>query len=327
MGAPPMSGHFSPGKETIERGRYGRWEGVAADSSARLPPIGYLRRMSADGISPSLDVLLEQCHDDKDLARRVSSRNIIGALGLPVGILKYNRAVVGGRSSVAVRVLASHQGEPGSIPGGAGFSHVGIVADDAADQRVFSGITHFPRPFIPAPLHTHLVSPSSALKTSNFFNHFAHNRVVMNNILTAGEEKKWKANKEENTCGAPSEDIRVDTKIPEEEREESVADLYQQSTRSKCTIIVGDWGPFPGATQSVDCTSYVIAREKKREFNCDVRRDFLQDVLPEYLEEVTLDAREVMWFQQDGVPPHFAIAVRRHLDMHFPYRWKVGEAP
>ncbi|KAJ8883371.1 hypothetical protein PR048_015214 [Dryococelus australis] len=27
---------------------------------------------------------------------------------------------------------------------------------------------------------------------------------------------------------------------------------------------------------------------------------FLQDVLPEYLEEVPLDAREAMWFQQDG---------------------------
>ncbi|KAJ8888531.1 hypothetical protein PR048_008022 [Dryococelus australis] len=48
---------------------------------------------------------------------------------------------------------------------------------------------------------------------------------------------------------------------------------------------------------------------------------FLQDVLPEYLEEVTLDAREAMWFQQDGVPPHFATEVRRHLGMHFPNPW------
>ncbi|KAJ8870618.1 hypothetical protein PR048_029641 [Dryococelus australis] len=34
------------------------------------------RRMSADGTPPSLDVLLVQCHDDKDLVRCVSSRNI-----------------------------------------------------------------------------------------------------------------------------------------------------------------------------------------------------------------------------------------------------------
>ncbi|KAJ8888414.1 hypothetical protein PR048_007904 [Dryococelus australis] len=46
-----------------------------------------------------------------------------------------------------------------------GFSHVGIVPDDAAGWRVFSGICHFPRPCIPV-LHTHLTSPSSGLKTS-----------------------------------------------------------------------------------------------------------------------------------------------------------------
>ncbi|KAJ8891622.1 hypothetical protein PR048_004150 [Dryococelus australis] len=48
------------------------------------------------------------------------------------------------------------QGEPGSIPGGVtGFSHVGIVPDDAVGRRVFSGISRFPRPFVPAPLHIH----------------------------------------------------------------------------------------------------------------------------------------------------------------------------
>ncbi|KAJ8888404.1 hypothetical protein PR048_007894 [Dryococelus australis] len=36
-----------------------------------------------------------------------------------------------------------------------GFSYVGIVPDDAAGRRVFSGISRFPRPFIPALLHTH----------------------------------------------------------------------------------------------------------------------------------------------------------------------------
>ncbi|KAJ8887788.1 hypothetical protein PR048_014006 [Dryococelus australis] len=75
-----------------------------------------------------------------------------------------------GRSGVVARLLASHLGEPGLNPGGvtSGFSHVGIVPGDVADGRVFSGISRFPRPFIPALLHTHLVSPSSALKTSSF---------------------------------------------------------------------------------------------------------------------------------------------------------------
>ncbi|KAJ8869512.1 hypothetical protein PR048_028503 [Dryococelus australis] len=43
---------------------------------------------------------------------------------------------------------------------------MGIVRDDAADWRVFSGISGFLRPCIIALLHSHLISPSSALKTS-----------------------------------------------------------------------------------------------------------------------------------------------------------------
>ncbi|KAJ8888866.1 hypothetical protein PR048_008360, partial [Dryococelus australis] len=47
-----------------------------------------------------------------------------------------------------------------------GSLQVGIVPDDAASRRVFSGISRFPRPFIRALLHIHLTSPSSGLKTS-----------------------------------------------------------------------------------------------------------------------------------------------------------------
>ncbi|KAJ8898384.1 hypothetical protein PR048_003744 [Dryococelus australis] len=43
--------------------------------------------------------------------------------------------------------------------------YVVIVPDDAAGQRVFSGISHFPRPCNPVLLHTHLASPPSAIKT------------------------------------------------------------------------------------------------------------------------------------------------------------------
>ncbi|KAJ8874885.1 hypothetical protein PR048_022775 [Dryococelus australis] len=62
----------------------------------------------------------------------------------------------------------AHRDGLGSTPGRVtpGFSHVGIVPYDAADRRVFSGISHFPRPFVPALLHTYLVSPSSDLKTT-----------------------------------------------------------------------------------------------------------------------------------------------------------------
>ncbi|KAJ8869060.1 hypothetical protein PR048_030621 [Dryococelus australis] len=49
----------------------------------------------------------------------------------------------------------------------AGFSHVGIMPDDAnaAGQRVFSEISRFPRSFIPTLPHSQPGSPSSAFKT------------------------------------------------------------------------------------------------------------------------------------------------------------------
>ncbi|KAJ8894598.1 hypothetical protein PR048_007262 [Dryococelus australis] len=66
--------------------------------------------------------------------------------------------------------VQSCQRELGSIPGvgTAGISHVVIVPGDAAARRIFSEISCFPRPFISAMLHSHLISPTSALKTSSF---------------------------------------------------------------------------------------------------------------------------------------------------------------
>ncbi|KAJ8898345.1 hypothetical protein PR048_003705 [Dryococelus australis] len=66
-----------------------------------------------------------------------------------------------------VRLLSSNQGGAGSIPGGVvpGFPYVGIAPDDAAGRRIFSRISRFPRPCIPALLLAHFASPSSALKT------------------------------------------------------------------------------------------------------------------------------------------------------------------
>ncbi|KAJ8877591.1 hypothetical protein PR048_022046 [Dryococelus australis] len=57
-----------------------------------------------------------------------------------------------------------------------GLSHVGIVPDDAASRRVFSGISRSSRPCIPAPLHIHSASPSSALKTESIINTFSIHR-------------------------------------------------------------------------------------------------------------------------------------------------------
>ncbi|KAJ8894009.1 hypothetical protein PR048_006617, partial [Dryococelus australis] len=54
------------------------------------------------------------------------------------------------------RPACLHQDDPGSIYG---FSHVGIVVDDTVGRRVFSAISHFLRPFIPALLPTHLNHP------------------------------------------------------------------------------------------------------------------------------------------------------------------------
>ncbi|KAJ8870021.1 hypothetical protein PR048_029032 [Dryococelus australis] len=72
------------------------------------------------------------------------------------------------RSGVVVRLLASHLGKPGSIPGGVTPAHADVVADDAAGRRVTTGIPP-PQPCIPALLHAHLASPSSALKTSMLY--------------------------------------------------------------------------------------------------------------------------------------------------------------
>ncbi|KAJ8870266.1 hypothetical protein PR048_029287 [Dryococelus australis] len=78
--------------------------------------------------------------------------------------------LIRGRGGVVVRLVASHLGEPGYIPGvfDPGSSRVGIAPDDATGRWVFSGISRFSRPSIPALLHTHLTLPSSAVKTSMF---------------------------------------------------------------------------------------------------------------------------------------------------------------
>ncbi|KAJ8891920.1 hypothetical protein PR048_004479 [Dryococelus australis] len=79
-----------------------------------------------------------------------------------------------GHGDVVVRLLASHLGGSGSIPGGVapGFLHVGIVPDDAAGRRVFSGISFIPaiafqRYSILISLCPHRLSKTSILITAH----------------------------------------------------------------------------------------------------------------------------------------------------------------
>lgn len=48
--------------------------------------------------------------------------------------------------------------------------------------------------------------------------------------------------------------------------------------------------------------------------------DFLINILPQLLEEVPLNIRRTMWFQNDGAPPHFHRDVRNHLTRTFGHR-------
>jgi hypothetical protein len=48
--------------------------------------------------------------------------------------------------------------------------------------------------------------------------------------------------------------------------------------------------------------------------------EFLQNELPEQLEDVPLATQIVMYFQHDGAPPHY-IRLVIHLNDTFPNRW------
>ncbi|KAJ8888285.1 hypothetical protein PR048_007772 [Dryococelus australis] len=79
-------------------------------------------------------------------------------------LVKVDRGPSQNRShgNVVVRLLISHHGEPGLIPGGVAprFSLVGIVLDVDSSRWVFSGISHIPHPCIPLLLLTLSLHPS-----------------------------------------------------------------------------------------------------------------------------------------------------------------------
>lgn len=49
--------------------------------------------------------------------------------------------------------------------------------------------------------------------------------------------------------------------------------------------------------------------------------EFLRNQLPILLEDVPLETRRNLWFQQDGCPAHYSREVQEFLNLQFPYRW------
>lgn len=55
--------------------------------------------------------------------------------------------------------------------------------------------------------------------------------------------------------------------------------------------------------------------------------NFLQNDLPELLDDVPVGTRLGMYFQHDGAPAHFGRAVRHWLDENYPARWIGRRGP
>lgn len=55
--------------------------------------------------------------------------------------------------------------------------------------------------------------------------------------------------------------------------------------------------------------------------NTNTYLELIRDRLPEMLEDVDLETRRRLWFQQDGAPAHFARQVRNFLDVTYGQQW------
>lgn len=61
--------------------------------------------------------------------------------------------------------------------------------------------------------------------------------------------------------------------------------------------------------------------------NGDTYKEFLENHLPSLLEDVNLQLRRTMIFQNDGAPCHYATQVRNYLNERFPNRWIGRNGP
>ncbi|KAJ8896082.1 hypothetical protein PR048_001424 [Dryococelus australis] len=95
-------------------------------------------------------------------------------------------------AAIGAAANSSHYSKRGSIPSRVAprFSCMGIMLDNADGLPVFSGISYFPRPCIPALLHTHLASHSSALK----------NLLVVNSGTNISYTLQFKVNSQNTFC-------------------------------------------------------------------------------------------------------------------------------
>ena len=59
----------------------------------------------------------------------------------------------------------------------------------------------------------------------------------------------------------------------------------------------------------------------ERTINGEMYLDFLQNHFPGYLEDIPINVRQRMWFQQDGAPAHYSRRVRRFLNQQYQNRW------
>lgn len=53
----------------------------------------------------------------------------------------------------------------------------------------------------------------------------------------------------------------------------------------------------------------------------EVYRNFLEETLPDFLDDVPLATRIAMWFMHDGAPPHFSLVARHFLTATYGDRW------
>lgn len=61
--------------------------------------------------------------------------------------------------------------------------------------------------------------------------------------------------------------------------------------------------------------------------NQNLYREFLEDTIPEVLEDMDLATRRIMWFMHDGAPPYVTVNVRNYLNLYFPNRWLGRHGP
>ncbi|KAJ8878551.1 hypothetical protein PR048_019129 [Dryococelus australis] len=141
-----------------------------------------------------------------------------------------------------------------SRPGHSGFLQVVIVPEDAAGWRFFSGNSRFSRPCIPALLHSHLISPSLAPKTSLL-------RAVQVPSLTKRSRKLYEPDSQEkaflisgNACFISELVLKYSVRCRPERCETSCecrddgmrSGARSRSTPIKPTVQVG-WESNPGA--------------------------------------------------------------------------------